>query len=329
VRKKLLNYFPSFDRHRFRATLSLTFFLFSRTTNSGKTSLLFHYARHVAAATQRPVYFLKSAAAASAGPPLLPAATSATAATATTVAATTTAAEAPAVAKATTATPDPFDLVQMKYVTCIADVVAFAACLHLLAADDDENDDDASRLLPRRPAAVIVDGLSSLPPDDKPSSEASSSFGGGAGDRRATERAVIRALATLSDATAGAWRKSKGEGRNEESLSSPPSPPPIALVVAEESSPDGRAPFYLYRRWLPLVLTCRPAHELAVVGRRGGGGFGNVLSLSPLPPAAGGAALDFNSTTAAPAANAASPAVAAAALYAFEGAGELEAVGVV
>lgn len=216
----------------------------------------------------------------------------------------------------------------MKYVSSIADVVAFAACLHLLEAEGEKGGHEdlstsspsSSRSIPRRPAAVVVDGLSSLPPYEA-SASSSRSF-----DRRAVEHVVLRALAMLSDATAGAWRKrrkeegARGGGGGDEGDSSPSSPPPlpspIALVVAEESAPDGRAPFYLYRRWLPLVLAVRPAHE----------GFGfhqqqqhphhqNLLSLAPLPAAAGGASVPSIA------------AASAAALYSFEGAG-LEALDV-
>lgn len=290
--------------------------------NSGKTSLLFHYARSVATSTGSPVYLLTSASAAAAGPPLLPA---------TAASAVTGAGEGGEGGATTAGGPvDPFDLVQMKYVSSIADVVAFAACLHLLESEDGGlggQGKPSTSSLPRRPAAVVVDGLSSLPPDEACSRRA---------DRRAVEHAVLRALAMLSDATGGAWRRrvrrneeqgalegggggGGDKGRGASSSSSSSSLCPIALVVAEESAPDGRAPFYLYRRWLPLVLTVRPAHE----------GFGDqlhehhhpqhqhLLSLAPLPAAAGGASVPSDSAAA-----------SAAALYSFEGAGELEALGV-
>lgn len=318
------------------------------------------------------MFFLTSAAAATAGPPLLSATAAATAAATATASAAATATTSTSAATMAPAREEeeegrgPFDLVHMKYVSSIADVVAFAACLHLLEGGDGDGDGDGGgggRLLPRRPAAVVVDGLSSLPPDE-PLSSSDAPHAASFGDRRATERAVIRALATLSDATAGTWRTgrerrrerrrgSENDGDDDDdvnnSLSAAPAPPapplpPIALVVAEESSPDGRAPFYLYKRWLPLVLTVRPARELALAGAGGGrsggdvsfgGTTGSLLSLSPLPAAAGGAALEAMMTTSgrqdafpvAPAA--AAPAATAAALYVFEGAGELEAVGVV
>lgn len=312
--------------------LNLFFNLFKPSTkNSGKTSLLFHYARSVAASTGRPVYFLTSAGAAAAGPPLLPA-------TAASVVVGSGGrggeGEGGGEGIAATATTDPFDLVQIKYVSSIADVVAFAACLHLLESEEEEGGEgeeggeNASARLPRRPAAVVIDGLSSLPPDENAAASSSSSR---SFDRRAVEHAVLRALAVLSDATAGAWRrkeekgkrrKEQGDRSNPSSSPSPSSPlPPIALVVAEEASPDGRAPFYLYRRWLPLVLTVRPAHEGLSYQQQQQQAqqqrlqHQNLLSLSPLPPAAGGTAVP--------------PACAsAAALYSFEGAGELEALGV-
>ena len=290
---------------------------------------------------------MTSAAAAAAGPPLLPATAAAASVGGSggdgqeaTRAARAAAQAAQAVQAAQPATHgraagDPFDLVQMKYVSSIADVVAFAACLHLLESEgegDGQGDGPpgSSSTIPRRPAAVVVDGLSSLPPDE--ASAAASTF-----DRRSVEHAVLRALAVLSDATAGAWRRkvrSKGKGHGErgggggggggegkgggeggESSSSPPPPPlpPIALVVAEEAAPDGRAPFYLYRRWLPLVLAVRPAqHEGGLLL---GSPHRSLLSLAPLPAAAGGACVSHASAS-------------AAAMYSFEGAGELEALGV-
>ena len=306
--------------------------------NSGKTSLLFHYARSVAESTGRPVYFLKSAAAAQAGPPLLPATAAASVGSGGQGPAAAAAAAAAAAGGRATEARDPFDLVQMKYVSSIADVVAFAACLHLLESDLDEAEGggrgrgrgqegppSSSSRLPRRPAAVVVDGLSSLPPDEDSAAASSRSI-----DRRAVEHAVLRALAVLSDATAGAWRGRKGEERtgggergeggeggaggdksNDSSSSAAPLPP-IALVVAEEAAPDGRAPFYLYRRWLPLILAVRPA---AQEGFRSSHHHRSLLSLAPLPAASGGAYVSHASSS-------------AAALYAFEGAGELEAVGV-
>lgn len=239
-------------------------------------------------------------------------------------------AEAEATASDRATTTDAFDLVQMKYVSSIADVVAFAACLHLLEASEEGGDSS----IPRRPAAVVVDGLSSLPPD-----EASAASTSRSADRRAVEHAVLRALAVLSDATAGAWRR-RTRGRRERGGGGGAggqksnSLPPIALVVAEEAAPDGRAPFYLYRRWLPLVLAVRPA-AAALDGGPGGARplhwqqrqgqlLGhhpkqqqNLLSLAPLPAALGGACVFPQGASA-----------SAAALYSFEGAGELEALGV-
>ena len=72
-----------------------------------------------------------------------------------------------------------------RYVDTLADVAAFASCLHLL---------------PTPPSAVCVDDLPSLPP------------GGPRADRRAVDAALARALALLADGTSGAWYESEGGG---------------------------------------------------------------------------------------------------------------------
>ena len=179
-------------------------------TNSGKTSLLFHYAHAVAADGGHAIILLPRPPAEGGG------------------GGTAAAAPAPAPAPARASLPVPLNppllapaaaradaaawgRVAIKWVSSLADLQAYGACLHLL--------DPAAR-----PDAVCVDDVGGLPVGGEEAPAVPPGGPEGAPppppppprpppDRRAREQALMRALALLADGVGGGWRgQDEGSG---------------------------------------------------------------------------------------------------------------------
>lgn len=251
-----------------------------QTKHSGKTSLLFHYAHTVAAAGGRAVILLPRPAAADAGdhhptsPLSLPLPTN------------------PPLLPHGAGPGDPaWARVSIKWVSSLADVQAYGACLHLLPPGD-------------APDAVLVDDVLGLPadqpqPQPPPGAGAATATAKAAAsaflppplprpptDRRATEHALARAMALLVDGVAG-WRGGGGGQEQEQHQPALQRRCPGRLVVSVRSrslggggsswSSSAAAPpmMHLVTRWAPLVLMAAPGQggfEFGVQEGRGGSG---------------------------------------------------------
>ena len=189
---------------------------------------------------------------------------------------------APAAARADAAA---WGRVAIKWVSSLADLQAYGACLHLL--------DPAAR-----PDAVCVDDVGGLPVGGEEAPAVPPGGPEGAPppppppprpppDRRAREQALMRALALLADGVGGGWRGQEegsggGGGAVAEQWHRPGGGRPGRLVLAVRtdggqggggapSAASPAAPLFLLQRWAPLVLASAPGPAGFEFGSMAGG----------------------------------------------------------